>query len=116
MRRAPWTAVALSVALGACSADLGGDCAVKGVVVDVEDGEPLVGIRVEGPGGTRAVSDPRGRFILTGLEEGLSGSVRAWRADGWEVELPLRPLNPGAREVTLRLSPQRGAADSSEGE
>ena len=103
----------LSLALlASCSS--GGDegCVVKGVVVDVQDGEPLVGVRVEGPGGTRAVSDPRGRFILGGLEEGLTGKVRAWRSDGWEVEVPLRPLEPGSLEITLRLAPVR----TSEGE
>jgi hypothetical protein len=114
MRRAWWLVIGLATTLAACSADVDGDCVVKGVVVDVQDGEPLVGVRVEGPGGTRAVSDPRGRFVLTGLDEGLEGSVRAWRSDGWEVKLPLRPLKRGALEVTLRLSPQRGEVHSSE--
>ena len=116
MRRSRWPAMALTAALVACSAEAEEDCVVKGVVVDVQDGEPLVGIRVEGPGGTRAVSDPRGRFILTGLEECLEGSVRAWRSDGWEGKIPLRPLKAGSLEVTLRLSPPREDARSSEGE
>ena len=116
MRRTWWPATALAVALVACSAEVEEDCVVKGVVVDVQDGEPLVGIRVEGPGGTRAVSDPRGRFALMGLEEGLEGSVRAWRSDGWEVEIPLRPLKPGALEITLRLAPPREDAHSSASE
>ena len=116
MRGPWWFAIALASTLVACSTGAGEDCVVRGVVVDVQDGEPLVGVRVEGPGGTRAVSDPRGRFVLTGLDEGLDGSVRAWRSDGWEVKLPLRPLKRGALEVTLRLSPQRGEAHSSESE
>lgn len=116
MRR-PWgLSIVLASTLGGCSTYVDEDCVVKGVVVDVQDGEPLVGIRVEGPGGKRAVSDPRGRFVLTGLDEGLEGSVRAWRSDGWEVNLPLRPLKRGALEVTLRLSPQRGETHSSESE
>jgi len=116
MRQPWWLVIALASTFGACSTDADEDCVVRGVVVDVQDGEPLVGIRVEGPGGTMAVSDPRGRFLLTGLDEGLEGSVRAWRSDGWEVNLPLRPLKRGALEVTLRLSPQRGEAHSSESE
>ena len=73
--------------------------------MDVQDGEPLVGVRVEGPNGSTAVSDRRGRFLLTGLQEGLDGPVRAWRSDGWEAEVPLRPLRPGGVEITLYLSP-----------
>ena len=110
-----WRASSLLLSLAllaSCSSERDEGCVVKGVVVDVQDGEPLVGVRVEGPGGTRAVSDPRGRFILGGLEEGQTGKVRAWRSDGWEVEVPLRPLEPGSLEITLRLAP----AHTSEGE
>jgi len=102
--------------LASCSSDAHEECSVKGVVVDVQDGEPLVGVRVEGPDGTKAVSDPRGRFVLGGLSEGSTGKVRAWRSDGWEVEVPLRPLQPGSLEVTLRLAPGSTPAHASEGE
>ena len=106
MSRDWWVVVALTSALWACSGDAQRGCVVKGVVVDVQDGSPLVGVRVEGPGGTRAVSDPKGRFALTGLQEGLDGNVRAWRSDGWAVEVPLRPLEAGTLEGVLRLAPQ----------
>ena len=92
-------------ALSSCSQIGSGECLVKGVVVDVQDGEPLVGVRVEGPDGTSAVSDPRGHFILIGLEEGQEGRIRAWRSDGWEVERPLRPLKKGTLEIVLHLGP-----------
>ena len=74
-------------------------------VVDVQDGAPLVGVRVEGPRGVRAVTDPRGRFVLTGLSVGDEGVVRAWRSDGWEAEVELRALAPEGLEVVLHLSP-----------
>lgn len=96
----------LLCALGACS-DVGREaCDVRGVVVDVQDGEPLVGIRVEGPDGTRAVTDPRGRFVLKGLQEGEDGLVRAWRSDGWEAQVPLRAVNAGEMNIVLHLSPR----------
>jgi len=105
MSRSWWVLLALTSGLWACSGGADTECVVKGVVVDVQDGTPLVGVRVEGPSGTRAVSDTRGRFALTGLQEGIDGSVRAWRSDGWEVEIPLRPLEPGSLQVVLRLAP-----------
>ena len=116
MRSLSCTAALLSALLMACSSQEGAGCVVKGGVVDVQDGEPLVGVRVEGPSGARAVSDPRGRFTLSGLEEGTSGDLRAWRSDGWEAKVPLRPLEAGPLEVTLRLSPPRHGAHSSASE
>lgn len=104
-RACSWAALLLG-ALGSCAQGKPADCVISGVVVDVQDGEPLVGVRVEGPNGSRAVSDPRGRFVLTGLQEGLEGPVRAWRSDGWEVEVPLRPLKPGGVDIVLHLSPR----------
>ena len=92
-------------ALGACAQGEHADCVVRGVVVDVQSGESLVGVRVEGPDGSQAVSDPRGRFILTGLREGDSGVIRAWRSDDWKAEVPLRPLKQGGVSVVLHLSP-----------
>ena len=106
MSRSSWVMAALAFVLCACFGDADPECEVRGVVVDVQDGSPLVGVWVEGPGGKRAVSDPRGRFALAGLEEGVTGRLRAWRSDGWEVEIPLRPLQTGSLEVVLRLAPK----------
>ena len=107
------TALLAAMLLGllcSCTAERGAECDVRGVVVDVQDGEPLVGIRVEGPEGTRAVTDPHGRFILKGLVEGEGGLVRASRSDGWEAEVSLRPLREGGVSIVLHLAPCRAEA------
>lgn len=101
-------ALLLGVLLGvsvACSGAAGAECQIRGVVVDVQDGEPLVGVHVEGPQGARAVTDPHGRFVLGGMQAGESGVVRAWRSDGWEVELNLRPLAADGVQIVLHLAP-----------
>jgi hypothetical protein len=98
-------AVLLASAALSCAGERAEEAIVRGVVVDVQDGEPQIGVRVEGPRETRAVTDPKGRFILKGLRVGDEGEVRAWRSDGWEAEISLRPLSPNGLEVVLHLAP-----------
>ena len=91
--------------VASCAVESAEECVVRGVVIDVQDGEPLVGVRVEGPAETRAVTDPRGRFVLNGLHVGDEGEIRAWRSDGWEAQIQLRPLSSECLEVVLHLAP-----------
>lgn len=99
--------LALFACLGAlsCVGESAEESVVRGVVVDVQDGEALIGVRVEGPRGTRAVTDPRGRFVLKGLRVGDEGPVRAWRSDGWEAQVLLRPLVSEGLDIVLHLAP-----------
>ena len=80
---------------------------VCGATLDAETGEPLVGVLVEGPRGSRAVSDPAGRFELLGLELGDSGVLRATRGAEYQGDLPLRPLAAGRLEVVFHLREAR---------
>ena len=98
-------AVFLASAALSCAGEAPEEAIVRGIVVDVQDGEPLIGVRVEGPRETRAVTDPKGRFILKGLRVGDEGDVRAWRSDGWGAEVSLRPLSSKGLEVVLHLAP-----------
>ncbi len=99
--------LALSICLGvlSCVGESAEESVVRGVVVDVQDGEALIGVRVEGPRGVRAVTDPRGRFVLKGLRVGDEGPVRAWRSDGWEAQVLLRPLASEGLDIVLHLAP-----------
>ena len=76
---------------------------VTGTVVDALSGAPVAGATIEGPGGTRATSDARGRFTLSGLPLGAEGELVARSADGAEARNRLRPLQAGTLEVVLRL-------------
>ena len=98
-------AVLLAAAALSCAGEPAEEAVVRGVVVDVQDGEPLIGVRVEGPRETRAVTDPNGRFVLKGLRVGDEGEVRAWRSDGWGAKVSLRPLSTQGLEVVLHLAP-----------
>jgi hypothetical protein len=80
---------------------------VCGATLDAETGEPLVGVLVEGPRGSRAVSDPAGRFELLGLEVGDSGLLKATRGAEYAGDLPLRPLAAGRLEVVFHLREAR---------
>ena len=91
--------------VASCAAENTEECVVRGVVIDVQDGEPLIGVRVEGPAETRAVTDPKGRFVLKGLHVGDEGEIRAWRSDGWEAQVQLRPLSTEGLDVVLHLAP-----------
>lgn len=89
------------------SSDGRGAPIVAGATLDAETGEALVGVLVEGPRGTRSVSDPAGRFELIGLEEGDSGVLRASRGTEYAGSLPLRPLAAGRLEVVFHLREAR---------
>ena len=93
------------LAVLSCAGESAEESVVRGVVVDVQDGEALIGVRVEGPRGVRAVTDPRGRFVLKGLRVGDEGPVRAWRSDGWEAQVLLRPLASEGLDIVLHLAP-----------
>jgi hypothetical protein len=104
MKKSP-LAIFLCCAVLSCFGGNAEESIVKGVVVDVQDGEPLIGVRVEGPRSTRAVTDPKGRFVLKGLRVGDEGEVRAWRSDGWEAQVSLRPLASEGIDIVLHLAP-----------
>ena len=104
IKKGLFTVLLASIALS-CAGEATEEAIVRGVVVDVQDGEPLIGVRVEGPRDTRAVTDPKGRFVLKGLRVGDEGSVRAWRSDGWGAEVSLRALSSKGLEVVLHLAP-----------
>ena len=104
MKKSP-LAVLLCFAAISCFGGSAEESVVKGIVVDVQDGEPLIGVRVEGPRSTRAVTDPKGRFVLKGLRVGDAGEVRAWRSDGWEAQVALRPLASEGIDIVLHLAP-----------
>lgn len=76
---------------------------VRGTTLDAESGEPLPGVEVTAPDGSRTRSDAAGRFEFVDLPEDLSGPLRARADDGRSAENPLRPLARGVLEVVLRL-------------
>lgn len=77
---------------------------IIGHVLDRSSGEPIVGARLEGPGGRTAVSDKDGFFVLTGFSVGESGELIAtWGKDA-SVSTRLRPLEQGRLEVVLHLA------------
>ena len=76
---------------------------VRGHVVDRSTREPVIGARVEGPGGRSAVSGNDGFFELTGFDAGEGGELSARMTDGRVASTTLRPLQPGALEVVLHL-------------
>ena len=100
--------LALALALGACgtgrSGTRPGESIVVGTIVDAATGEPLSGVRVEGPGGAHATSGRDGRFELRGLSPGDQGDVTARLPDGRSGRASLRPLEAGPLEVVLHLS------------
>jgi hypothetical protein len=82
----------------------GEQATVHGTVVDAATGEPLSGIKITGPHGTKCVSGAGGRFALEGLHAGDSGEIAASASDGRVATLALRPLRAGDLEVVLRLA------------
>ena len=94
--------LALFACLGAlsCVGESAEESVVRGVVVDVQDGEALIGVRVEGPRGTRAVTDPRGRFVLKGLRVGDEGP------QGLAIPRPSRTSRDPLERVQKRGQPK----------
>jgi hypothetical protein len=77
---------------------------VTGTVVEAATGEPIAGVDVTGPGGARARTDKRGRFVLAGLAAGSRGPLVAELADGRRGEVRLLPLAAGRRlEVVVHV-------------
>jgi hypothetical protein len=79
---------------------------VFGTVIEASTGKPLPGARVRAPNGVEVVCDARGRFVLAGLEPGLSGELVGTSESGLEGRNRLRPLEPGRLEVVLYLRPR----------
>jgi len=76
---------------------------VVGHVLDRNTGEPVVGARIEAPGGLTAVSNAAGYFEITGFIEGESGELKATWGEGFSARTQLRALRPGRLEVVLHL-------------
>jgi len=100
--------VALVIALAcacACSGKSrpGEEALVVGSVIDAATGLAVPDIRLEGPEGSRATSDERGRFEMEGLRAGDSGEIVAVAPDGRRGGVTLRPLAPGRLEVVVHL-------------
>ena len=88
---------------GSSTAPSGDRASVAGTVLDASSGEPVAGARVRAPSGAEATTDAQGRFLIEGLEPGLSGELKARSEDGREASSPLRPLRAGRLEVVLHL-------------
>lgn len=103
---------ALVASCGSCGSNVShsstavpaGRAIVLGTVLDAGTGEPVPGVRVEGPAGCTATSDARGRFELPDLPVGTRGEVRAQTSDGRTARVSLRALAPGHLEVVLQLT------------
>jgi len=80
-----------------------GEVEVHGTTLDARTGDLLAGVRIEGPGGSQAVSDRHGRFELHGLQVGDSGAVRGKLQDGRVAGVTLQPLTEARIELVLRL-------------
>jgi hypothetical protein len=80
-----------------------GTAVVTGTTLDAATGRPLAGVEVTGPGGVTATSDDHGRFVLSGLPEGLAGELRARGPGGLEAVNQLRALRNERLEVVLHL-------------
>jgi hypothetical protein len=81
----------------------GEEAVVVGSVIDAATGQPAAEIRLEGPEGSKAVSDAHGRFEVKGLRAGDSGELVAKAPDGRRGSVTLRPLAPGRLEVVVQL-------------
>lgn len=84
-----------------------GEVEVRGTALDARTGELLAGVRITGPGESRAVSDRHGRFVLHGLHEGDAGEVRGTLQDGRVDSVVLQPLAKVRIELVLRLAQPR---------
>lgn len=76
---------------------------VVGTAVEAATGRPLAGVSIQGPGGSQAVSDAEGRFVLRGLAEGMEGELVGTTEAGLRGSNRLRPLKAGRLEVVLFL-------------
>ncbi len=76
---------------------------IVGTVLEAATGKPISGARVQGPAGTQASTDSKGRFELAGLTAGMQGSIVAQSSTGLKGENRLRPLAPGRLEVVIYL-------------
>jgi hypothetical protein len=117
-----WLAASLLIASACDRGSHGADgrpskATVTGTALDAATREPLAGVAVEGPRGTRATSDASGRFRLSGVPVGEAGEV-VGRAEGGLVgRVPLREVQPGGVEIVLFLRPageERAAAPKDE--
>jgi hypothetical protein len=81
----------------------GEEAVVVGTVLDAATGQAVPDIRLEGPEGSRATSDERGRFEMEGLRAGDSGEIVAVAPDGRRGGVTLRPLQAGRLEVVVQL-------------
>jgi hypothetical protein len=96
-------ALACACACSGRSSRAGADATVVGTVLDVRNGAPVSGVRLEGPQGARAVSKDDGRFEMTGLRAGDSGEIVGRSDDGRTGSLILQSLPAGRLEVVLYL-------------
>jgi protocatechuate 3,4-dioxygenase beta subunit len=94
----------LASACGGPPSRPGAEALVTGTVLDASTGVPVPGARIDGPGGTHAVSGSDGRFELQGLRERDEGEVLAQTDDGRRGSVHLRPLAPGRLEIALHLA------------
>lgn len=76
---------------------------VLGTAIEASTSQPLAGVRIEGPGGTQAISDADGRFVLRGLAVGMEGELKGTTEAGLKGVNRLRPLKGGQLEVVLFL-------------
>jgi hypothetical protein len=102
-------AVAMLLALAcacACSGRSnrpGSEAIVVGTVLDVATGNPVSGVRLEGPHESRADSGDDGRFEMGGLRAGDTGEIVAHASDGRSGSITLQPLPAGRLEVVVYL-------------
>ena len=80
-----------------------GPAIVTGTTIEAASGTPLSGVLIEGPSGTQAYSDEKGRFELRGLSVGESGELIASNGEELRGKVRLRPLTGGELEVVLYL-------------
>lgn len=76
---------------------------VSGTVLDAKSGEAVAGAEVTGPGGAKARTDAKGRFVLTELAVGGEGVVEAKLADGRKARVTLLPLANERLEIVLHV-------------
>lgn len=76
---------------------------ISGTVLDAKSGEPVAGAEITGPGGSKARSDAKGRFVLGELEVGAEGAVEARLSDGRKARVTLLPLANARLEIVLHV-------------
>lgn len=109
----------IATALAACAPTTGGagntsshvdlrdrgatTASISGTVLDARSGEPVAGAEITGPGGSKARSDAKGRFVLEELEVGRDGAVEARLSDGRKARVTLLPLANARLEIVLHV-------------